>query len=71
MGMTACGKCKHYLHQVKNDAAPWAWYNHRCQANALPATLDPIVGKYEPEELAYCRDVNKGHCWDFEPPNKP
>ncbi len=76
--MKTCTNCIHYIHDIKNPAAPEVWYNHFCGASERKKAKDPVTGKdgwggqndfgtqyVSDQQYDYCRDVNKGSCTQF------
>lgn len=71
--VTICYECRHFMSmgiQGYGDGdCSNVWYNHICNPNPLPLELNVVTGKRETQSgnrAAYCRDINTGHCEDFE-----
>ena len=66
--LTICANCKHRILGNSGTGNPDLWYNNLCKVS--PKTKDnfnAVTGKYEKDELNYCRDINTGgNCEKYE-----
>ena len=66
--LTICANCKHRILGNSGTGNPDLWHNNLCRAfSKTKDNFNAVTGKYEKDELNYCRDINtRGNCVKYE-----